>query len=542
MEGRTRRGYLAAAARCAAVLVALWLCAPCAAAQSTQEGIVATESGALRVRSAPTLDARNIIAAAERGERLAILEKSADGAWYRVRTAKGDVGWVSAQFVTLVGDGAATPKVTGVLAWLLLVALAGIILFKIKQRMGQRAPTPAPAPSKPSPPPAVARASGAWRRGLWPRGALVAAVIVAAVGMAVYWGRKPPLPGPAPRVEIPAQPAPVPLPAATEIAACRDALARVAPEADDNDEQRAGKALETRWIQYLADIQARGDHANWAGAPCDLYAQSHTQRARDAVLSGRAIVQAYGNDLRSVTVRVTVSTPGSTSIIVPAGTLFASPSGATQNMMAAGSFHFTFAPVPAEDDRAAGPAARALAWLRRANPIGAAYASYRRVDKPRSLEGEVAAYCINRWRDIPSEQTQFQVSYPADSDRLAQLVSCLEEQPEDHHAKQLAVWMVSDNLLELTPQQLEDRIYDEISHKARELTGAQLAEMLKKIDPSTSEDVLREASRLSREELAQVRSVILRRQAQANIPRYAETEPLLRRCGFDVASSAFFRR
>ena len=92
--------------------------------QSEREGIVATQSSALRVRLAPSTGS-TAIAAAERGERVVILEQSGDRAWYRVRTVRGEVGWASAQYITL------TEPESGVQggAILLLIAMIAFLIW-----------------------------------------------------------------------------------------------------------------------------------------------------------------------------------------------------------------------------------------------------------------------------------------------------------------------------------------------------------------------------------------------------------------------------
>jgi len=203
--------------------------------------------------------------------------------------------------------------------------------------------------------------------------------------------------------------------------------------------------------------------------------------------------------------------------------------------------------VPASDTRSS--------LLERLNPVRTAHAMYRQPSQaPRWIEGTIKAYCINRWRDVPSPDTRFTVTFPDSSDRLPKLVACLEEHKDsDHRLRQLAVWMLSDNLLDMTPQQFEQRVYDEIfrklSAKVQQMSAADLAAFVKEANPSVSEEILRAIRNLSGAELAREREGLLdearqeaRKDAQADVSSYARTETLLRSCGIDVTNSAFFRR
>lgn len=531
----------AATASRLALCCALLLAAIPSVGQHQREAIVTTQSSALRVREAPSLDAR-VIAAAERNERVVILDSTGDRAWYRVQTVKGDVGWVSAQFISVV-QAEPQPEQPqgggGALLWLGVLALVVIGLWLLRKWTAEDpAASTAAKKATPPPPPANDPESAYGSRAAWAVCLLVVASVVAALWYAGPSPR-PPQPGPGP---TPA-PTPVPTPPPVEaraIEACRNAMAMVEPLPNDTPEERDNRRLEVRWIQYLADIQARGDHANWSGEPCDLYVENHRRSSGAGVHSGLISMEVYGKNLQTVTVRVTLSGASAgagagTYIVVPTGTLFASSSGGTQNMMAAENYLFSFAPVPAGDT---------TSWLERVNPIGTAYASFRPSQGSRTLVGELPAYCINRWRDIPGSDTQLTVSYPGASEPLPRLISCLEKQQGEHNLKQRAVWMVSDNLLALTPGELEDRLYDELTKKSTgELTGTQFADILRETNPSISEDMLRQARSLPRQELARYRGILLRKVVQQeDLPGYKATEQLLQSCGIDVVGSVFFRK
>ena len=281
--------------------------------------------------------------------------------------------------------------------------------------------------------------------------------------------------------------------------------------------------------------------------------QNHRWSASDAARTGFATFQAQGNNLRTVTVHVTITTPAGASIIVPAGTRFESSAAGTQSMISAVSLRFAFAPAPQDDGRLSSfqPGRRILEFLERGNPVGAAYAAGREPVRtamfspssgPRTFSGTVPAFCINRWREVPGAQSQLAVTFPGEQDPLYKLASCLEASPAKHRLKQSAVWMISDNLIDLSVEQLEGRIFEEIKSKAQRATGAELADFLKEMNPAVDEDSLRQIRNLPRDQVDQLSSMIQRKIAQEEARQYAEAGPLLQECGYDVSNSPFFRK
>lgn len=328
----------------------------------------------------------------------------------------------------------------------------------------------------------------------------------------------------------------------------------------ESQEEREAKDLEEHWIQYLQRIQAQGNYANWFGKPCDLYLQNHTHYANDAVTGGFATITAIGNGLQSVNVSVSLTSNAGTTIFLPVGTQFTSASEGTQNMISASSVSFTFVQVSSPETE---PQATYLRDRRLVvqNTRGLLKASYivgdyamRKVmfvppssPVPRTLVQDVPSYCVNRWQDVPNSESKFSVSDADSENPLVKLVSCLEDISAIHIDKQLAVWMISDNLIKLTQQQLEDKFLEEGKSKFHP-TAAALADIVKKADPTISDADIEEIRRMSPEELDEARSQLLprmlplmRKQAAQQVQNYKDIAgPLLHSCGYDLSGSAFF--
>jgi hypothetical protein len=231
-----------------------------------------------------------------------------------------------------------------------------------------------------------------------------------------------------------------------------------------------------------------------------------------AVEKAVASIEARGVDLENMT--VTVTSKANTTIIVPVGTRFSSSASGTQNMISAGTIRFVFT--------SASPGS------------------------PQTLTQQIPVYCVNRFLDVPTSASQFTVSYSEETDPVRKLVECLETKSASHRARQLAVWMISDQLLELSPEQLANKFVNEVEVKWRaHATGPELAEILRESAPDTPAEVLDSITNMSADQVELVLESLkpkFRADAEAEVKRYAEqTGPLLRDCGYDLSSAAFFK-
>lgn len=332
-----------------------------------------------------------------------------------------------------------------------------------------------------------------------------------------------------------------------------EALQRIYQEEHEETEQHDDLELEKHWLEYLQRIQAEGNYQNWSDRPCDLYLRNHPNRVNQAVAQGFAAIVAEGNGLHTVKVTVT-STANNPVLYLPVGTLFTSPSNSTQSMISAESVRFVFHPVKTDDSTSQniGPARPGkprlqLALLQRGTDYrlrNVAYVETRNQDQPQqSQTQEISSYCINRWLDVPESNVQFTISQPDQSSSLRKLVSCLANTSADHEAKQHAVWMVSDGLMDLTQQELEEKIiaYSD-EHLPRSVN--ELAAIYKKAKPDASDEEIRLVENMTPEEFGEWRTNETNRSkklAQDDLKYYLEiARPLLEGCGIDLSGKALF--
>jgi hypothetical protein len=332
------------------------------------------------------------------------------------------------------------------------------------------------------------------------------------------------------------------------------AMMRLQQTWTERPQQHARTELEESWVEYLQSIQAEGNFPNWSGRPCDLYLQNRPSTVGRAVELGFATIEARGDGLEKVQLTVT-STPQhpivNQSLVVAAGTLFTSSSAGTQSMIAASSVRFQFYPVGMNTTDDTSSSLNKQEWdFEKAQARPAVFypgkgAHIRNiasdVNIPQSITQDVPSYCINRWREVPGGEAHFSVSEPDENNPLKKLAACLDESPADHRDKQLAVWMVSDHLLDLTTRGLADKFFGEFDAHAVQ-TPAEFADALKKMSPDIAEEKLDEIRRITPEQFRQARNEFIRAQAEEEVKKYVKiTRPLLEGCGIDVSGAAFYR-
>jgi hypothetical protein len=330
-----------------------------------------------------------------------------------------------------------------------------------------------------------------------------------------------------------------------------EALQRIGQMEEEEPDQHDNLELEKSWLEYLQRIQAEGNYQNWSDRPCELYLRNHPNHVDQAVALGLATITAHGNDLLTVQVSIT-STANNPVLYLPVGTLFTSSTSGAQSMIAAESARFVFRPVKTDDTTSqnTGPAPPGRPRLRLALLQRGADDEFRNValnmsenqNQPQqTVTHEVSSYCINRWLDVPETNVQFTVSQPEASSPLRKLVSCLADNPANHKAKQAAVWMVSDGLMDLTPHELGDKFfaYDD-EHSPR--THTEFTEALKGKNTDLSEEDIQNLGSMTPEQFDELRTKILREEAGEEVKNYlAITRPLLEGCGIDLTGKAFFQ-
>jgi hypothetical protein len=138
--------------------------------------------------------------------------------------------------------------------------------------------------------------------------------------------------------------------------------------------------------------------------------------------SGAGSVTVTGVDVSNL--RVDVSLPQSGNVIIPVGTVFASNDSGTQTMIAARTVQVTVT-TP---------------------------------NQPQSINLEV--YCINRTLDAPTSFSGYTVVTGGEElDPVRKLAAFLENSKADHYTRQLTIWLMSENHLNLTAAQMHDVLY-----------------------------------------------------------------------------------
>ena len=229
----------------------------------------------------------------------------------------------------------------------------------------------------------------------------------------------------------------------------------------------------------------------------------------EAMDEEEASVAVTGVDVEELSVTIRATHPG--KIIIPGGTVFTSAGPNTQNMMAAHDVVVVFSGDPAQP------------FL-----------------TPQSQTKAVEVYCVNRFLDAPTSSTDFTVSSGGDDlDPVRRLAACLErDSTAPHYAKQLAIWMSSDNFVKMSVaevrakmrQHAEDLLnnpnsqgWEKIREKSH-LTPEQVQAIID--DPPQLEKVRSSAYQEVDQEISDYRSI---------------AGPLLEKCGISISTSKFFQ-
>lgn len=382
------------------------------------------------------------------------------------------------------------------------------------------------------------------------------ALVVVVVGAAIYWASHPPRPTPTP--------APQPAPdVSSQIEAgrqsaqdCLDqALTQIQQVGGDTPHALEKRNLEKRWVQYLQQLQAEHNYPNWPGPPCDLYVRRTKQSVSQAVASGIAQLEVHGAGLDKITVSVTVapdvSVPGGT-LVIPVGAVFASATNSTQNMMAAESVRFAFSTDSMSLSTPHATPGPSSIWFRPATFETSDSVRLLRVSSPQprpsqSVTQDIPVYCINRWRHTPKKEDRFSLAEPDFNSPVQKLVSCLEHTQEEHKTKQAAVWMLADNLMNMTAQTVAENLFANIQQEAPvdlDHFVVYVAGILRLDRSGMSDEKLEEKLEELRQQLSdnfeQKRRTFLWNIALVNVESFKTTAPLLQGCGFDLSNKEFF--
>lgn len=226
---------------------------------------------------------------------------------------------------------------------------------------------------------------------------------------------------------------------------------------------------------------------------------------QEGISQGILTATAEGIDVANMT--VSVQCPFVTTIVIPTGTLFVSGAGSTQNMMSARSQEVSCS----ESD----------------------------VGKIQTVEVEV--YCMNHFKDAPTGASTFTVSSVEETDPIRKLVNCLEQIEADHNTRQGAVWLVSENYLDMTRVEVVEKLanhYAETLQKKLDQNPAALIRELRETHPENADQTDEEILAALKNNNVAVARVLAERQ----VKRYQEEAgPLLDECDFDTATKKFFQ-
>jgi hypothetical protein len=137
---------------------------------------------------------------------------------------------------------------------------------------------------------------------------------------------------------------------------------------------------------------------------------------------GEGSVTVTGEDVNSMRLDVSLPHPG--VVVIPVETVFASKDPGTQTMIAARTVQVSIT-TP---------------------------------NQPQSINLEV--YCINRTLDAPTSFSGYTVVEGGEElDPVRKLATFLENSKADHYTRQLAIWLMSENHLNMTPAQMRDLLY-----------------------------------------------------------------------------------
>lgn len=166
-------------------------------------------------------------------------------------------------------------------------------------------------------------------------------------------------------------------------------------------------------------------------------------------------MSVIGRDVEHMHIEITSSRPG--VVTIPVGTIFASNSPTTQNMMSAKTAQVTIA-TPNQPERI-----------------------------------DIEVYCINRLLDAPFHDSTFTVVEGGpELDPIRRLAAFLESKNADHYTRQLAIWLMSENHLNLTQAEVRRMLYGHDIELLNRISNSQMSvEDLKRSFPALPEEQIR---------------------------------------------------
>jgi len=225
----------------------------------------------------------------------------------------------------------------------------------------------------------------------------------------------------------------------------------------------------------------------------------------DVQETGAATIHVTGIDVSKMHVEISTTHPG--TIVIPVGTVFSSNAADTQTMIAATTIQVVF------------PGTQPY-------PV------------PQIQTVDVEVYCINRFLEAPTGNSSFVVVRGGgELDPVRRLAACLEREGGDHYSRQLAIWMTSDNFINMTEDDVREKLKD---HALELMTSNEGIRELAKAIPDLSEEQLREIR--DTPEFRNIVSEAATKEVEKEIDAYkTKARDLLSRCNFDFSGSKFFQ-
>lgn len=225
----------------------------------------------------------------------------------------------------------------------------------------------------------------------------------------------------------------------------------------------------------------------------------------DAQETGTATIRVTGIDVAKMHVEISTTHPG--TIVIPVGTVFSSNAADTQTMIAATTIRVVFSGT-------------------QTYPV------------PQVQTVDLEVYCINRFLEAPTADSSFAVVRGGgELDPVRRLAACLEKEGGDHYSRQLAIWMTSDNFINMTEDDVREKLKD---HALELMTSDEGIRELAKAIPDLSEEQLREIR--DTPEFRNIVSEAAAKEVEKEIDAYkTKARALLEQCNFDLSTAKFFQ-
>ncbi len=204
---------------------------------------------------------------------------------------------------------------------------------------------------------------------------------------------------------------------------------------------------------------------------------------------------------------ITVQSQNKTTVVIPAGTILTSNSSGTQNMMTASTVRFVFTGN----------------------------------STPETMSQNVEVYCINRFLHAPTQESSYEVPAQDSTSPLVKLAACLDGNGAEHYVRQLAVWMVADDLMNMSKQDVLKKFTEKFIPIMKENLNNKkdsIINVYRKNAPADDNHTDDEVIELLYSILPQA----AKQAAQEHLDEYEEAAPLLQNCGIDIATKRFFQK